>query len=122
LVPRSKRFPWPVSPARRCYQRSRSTTTSARTPSSTSAISTWPARENPRCTGDIHDRTDKGGPILEIDHIHDLALGGDDDPLQVIALCPNCHAAKTRGTKRADLKPILLATAKARHGRLSKPG
>jgi 5-methylcytosine-specific restriction enzyme A len=75
--------------------------------------------ENPRCTGDIHDRTDKGAPILEIDHIHDLALGGDDDPLQMIALCPNCHATKTRGTKRADLKPILLATAKARHDRLS---
>jgi 5-methylcytosine-specific restriction protein A len=75
--------------------------------------------ENPRCTGDIKDRTDKGAPILEIDHIHDLALGGDDDPLQMIALCPNCHVTKTRGTKRGELKPILLAIPKARHERLA---
>ena len=73
------------------------------------------------CTGDIKDRTDSGAPILEIDHIHDLALGGDDDPLQMIALCPNCHATKTRGTRRAELTPILLATARARHNRLADP-
>ena len=77
--------------------------------------------ENPRCSGDIQDRTDAGAPILEIDHIHDLAQGGDDDPLQMIALCPNCHATKTRGTKRDELKPVLLATAKDRHERLTKP-
>ena len=76
--------------------------------------------ENPRCTGDILDRTDKGAPILEIDHIHDLALGGGDDPLQMIALCPNCHATKTRGTKRDELKPIFLATARRRHESLTK--
>ena len=75
--------------------------------------------ENPECTGDIKDRTDSGAPILEIDHIHDLALGGGDDPLQMIALCPNCHATKTRGTRRAELTPILLATARARHNRLA---
>lgn len=38
----------------------------------------------------------------------------------MIALCPNCHATKTRGTKRTDLKPILLVTAKQRHERLRK--
>lgn len=75
--------------------------------------------ENPECTGDIDDRTESGAPILEIDHIQDLALDGDDDPLQMIALCPNCHARKTRGAKRHELTPILLATAKARHERLS---
>lgn len=58
-------------------------------------------------------------PILEIDHIQDLALGGDDDPVQMIAFCPNHHARKTRGAKRYALKPILLATAKARHERLA---
>ena len=53
---------------------------------------------------------------------HDLALGGGgDDPLQMIALCPNCHATKTRGTKRDELKPILLAEAKKRHERLAEP-
>ncbi len=75
--------------------------------------------ENPECTGDVKDRTDSGAPILEIDHIHDLALGGGGDALQMIALCPNCHATKTRGTRRAELKPILLATAKSRHEHLA---
>jgi 5-methylcytosine-specific restriction protein A len=75
--------------------------------------------ENPECTGDIKDRTDSGAPILEIDHIHDLALGGDDDPVQMVALCPNCHATKTRGTRREELKPILLDTARERHQRLA---
>lgn len=78
--------------------------------------------ENPQCTGDIQDCTDSGAPILEIDHIHDLALGGDDDPLQMIALCPNCHATKTRGTRRGELKPVLLAAAKARHDHLTDLG
>ena len=77
--------------------------------------------ENPECTGDIKDRTDSGAPILEIDHIHDLALGGDDDPVQMIALRPNCHATKTRGTTRDELTPILLAAARARHNRLADP-
>jgi 5-methylcytosine-specific restriction protein A len=76
--------------------------------------------ENPECTGDIDDCTESGAPILEIDHVLDLARGGDDDPLQMIALCPNCHARKTRGAKRYELKPILLAIAKARHERLSR--
>ena len=76
--------------------------------------------ENPGCTGEIQDRTDSGAPILEIDHIHDPALG-DDDPLQMIALCPNCHATRTRGTKRDELKPVLLTAAKHRHERLTKP-
>lgn len=29
--------------------------------------------ENPRCSGDIHDRTVTGKPILEVDHVRDLA-------------------------------------------------
>lgn len=74
--------------------------------------------ENPDCTGDIHDVTDTGAPILEIDHIHDLALGGDDNPAQMIALCPNCHAIKTRGSIRAQLRTVLFDTAALRHERL----
>jgi 5-methylcytosine-specific restriction protein A len=38
----------------------------------------------------------------------------------MIALCPNCHATKTRGTKRDELKPIFLATARRRHESLTK--
>lgn len=78
--------------------------------------------ENPACTGDIHDVTDTGAPILEVDHIHDLALGGDDDPAQMIALCPNCHQIKTRGSTREQLHAKLLATANRRHERLARAG
>jgi 5-methylcytosine-specific restriction protein A len=71
--------------------------------------------ENPGCTGDIHDLTDSGDPILEIDHIHDLAQGGPDNPIQMIALCPNCHAIKTRGSTRERLHQMLFTVAKQRH-------
>jgi 5-methylcytosine-specific restriction enzyme A len=71
--------------------------------------------ENPRCAGDIQDRTDRGEPILEIDHVHDLALGGPDHPAQMIALCPNCHAIKTRGSSREELRPVLLEAARHHH-------
>ena len=71
--------------------------------------------ENPGCTGQVEDLTDSGDPILEIDHIHELAQGGADDPAQMIALCPNCHAIKTRGRTREELRDVLLVTAKQRH-------
>ena len=76
--------------------------------------------ENPHCTGDIQDRTDAGDPILEVDHLHDLAKGGEDLPAQMIALCPNCHAIKTRGRTRDDLEQDLVAEARRRHDELSK--
>lgn len=71
--------------------------------------------ENPGCTGDIQDLTDSGDPILEIDHIHDLARGGPDNPVQMIGLCPNCHAIKTRGRTREELRSVLSAVALRRH-------
>jgi 5-methylcytosine-specific restriction protein A len=71
--------------------------------------------ENPGCSGDIQDRTVRGEPILEIDHVHDLALGGPDHPAQMIALCPNCHAIKTRGHTREELRPVLLEAARQKH-------
>jgi 5-methylcytosine-specific restriction enzyme A len=71
--------------------------------------------ESPRCAGDVQDRTVRGEPILEIDHVHDLALGGPDHPAQMIALCPNCHAIKTRGRTREELRPVLLEAARQHH-------
>jgi 5-methylcytosine-specific restriction protein A len=71
--------------------------------------------ENPRCAGDVQDCTDRGEPILEIDHVQDLALGGPDRPAQMIALCPNCHATKTRGRTREELRPVLLQAARNHH-------
>lgn len=77
--------------------------------------------ENPNCAGQPEDCTDVGDPILEIDHIHDLARGGPDDPSQMIALYPSCHAIKTRGRTREELRQVLFVVARHRHDALSEP-
>ncbi|MEU5197153.1 HNH endonuclease signature motif containing protein [Streptomyces scabiei] len=71
--------------------------------------------ENPSCLGHPLERTDAGAPILDVDHVKDLASGGPDVPEAMIALCPNCHALKTRGKDRGELQKKLLAVARARH-------
>ena len=71
--------------------------------------------ENPRCMGEPQDITDAGRPILEVDHIQDLAKGGPDHPEQMIALCPNCRAIKTRGRTRERLRHDLFTVATQRH-------
>jgi 5-methylcytosine-specific restriction protein A len=71
--------------------------------------------ESPGCTGEPQDVTDAGHPILEVDHIQDLAKGGPDHPEHMIALCPNCHAIKTRGRTRERLRHELFAVARRRH-------
>ncbi|UUU33646.1 HNH endonuclease [Streptomyces sp. CA-210063] len=71
--------------------------------------------ENPSCLGHPLERTDAGAPILDVDHVKDLAGGGPDTPDTMIALCPNCHALKTRGKDRSELQKKLLAVARARH-------
>jgi 5-methylcytosine-specific restriction protein A len=74
--------------------------------------------ENPHCTGEVKDITDGGRATLEVDHIQDLAKGGLDEPVQMIALCPNCHAIKTRGRSREKLRQELLVVAEQRHNSL----
>jgi 5-methylcytosine-specific restriction protein A len=71
--------------------------------------------ENPACTGQPDDLTDSGKPILDVDHVEDIALDGRDHSLQMVALCPNCHAVKTRGSTRERLREILLEVAQERH-------
>ncbi|MGD0067429.1 MAG: HNH endonuclease signature motif containing protein [Streptosporangiaceae bacterium] len=71
--------------------------------------------ESPHCTGEAQDITDAGHPILEVDHVQDLAMGGPDHPGQMIALCPNCHAIKTRGRSRERLRGELFTVARQRH-------
>ena len=44
--------------------------------------------------------------------------GGPDYPGQMIALCPNCHAMKTRGRSREELRPVLLEAARQHHDAL----
>ncbi|MFE9661976.1 HNH endonuclease [Streptomyces sp. NPDC005955] len=74
--------------------------------------------ENPGCPGQPVDVTDRGTAILEIDHVDPLAGGGRDHPAGMIALCPNCHAVKTRGRTRHHLAERLLAVARERHAAL----
>jgi len=71
--------------------------------------------ENPRCSGQPADVTDRGDPILEVDHVQDLALGGRDHPGYMVALCPNCHAIKTRGRTRDRLRETLWQIANEHH-------
>lgn len=68
--------------------------------------------ENPDCLlAVLPYRTAAGQPLLEIDHIDDHAQGGRDHPDAMIALCPNCHANKTRGAERSALRERLRGVA-----------
>ena len=75
--------------------------------------------ENDRCAGMACDVRLDGTAILEVDHVKDLAKGGPDKPHNMIALCPNCHAAKTRGRARDALRRRLVRLAALRHAALS---
>ncbi|MFJ9429965.1 HNH endonuclease [Streptomyces sp. NPDC101490] len=80
------------------------------------------ACENPACGGQPVDVTDSGEAILEVDHVERIAEGGRDHPIQMIALCPNCHAMKERGSNREALKVIFLEVAKDAHDQWSSVG
>ncbi|MEC3916028.1 HNH endonuclease signature motif containing protein [Nocardia sp. CDC160] len=71
--------------------------------------------ENPDCGNKAPDVTDRGEPVLEVDHVADIATGGRDHPVQMIALCPNCHAVKTRGRSRHELRERFLLAAQELH-------
>ncbi|MEU6886015.1 HNH endonuclease signature motif containing protein [Streptomyces viridosporus] len=71
---------------------------------------------------DLPYRTVAGRPLLEVDHIDEHAAGGRDYPSTMIALCPNCHANKTHGAGRAELKQRLRAEALRRHEALRGKG
>jgi hypothetical protein len=50
-------------------------------------------------------------------HIHEVSAGGGDEPFNLIALCPTCHALYHRGTISADAiyayKAMLVAISRA---------
>ncbi|MET9060032.1 HNH endonuclease [Streptomyces antibioticus] len=71
--------------------------------------------ENPACGGHPLERTDSGQPLLEVDHVNGLARTGQDTPEFMIALCPNCHALKTRGAGRGELQKSLVPVARKLH-------
>lgn len=43
-----------------------------------------------------------GEPYLEVHHIAEVSNGGSDSPVNVIALCPNCHRRVTHGQDKAE--------------------
>ncbi|MCO5968922.1 HNH endonuclease signature motif containing protein [Actinoallomurus soli] len=71
--------------------------------------------ENPGCAKPAPDRNDRGEPLLEVDHVEQLADGGRDHPVQMIALCPDCHRVKTHGQSRHQLIPVLTQRARELH-------
>jgi 5-methylcytosine-specific restriction protein A len=71
--------------------------------------------ESPRCTGMPAEPGRRGQPILDVDHIQDLAKGGEDHPRNMVALCPNCHACKTRGRHVARWRQELTQAARQAH-------
>ncbi|WP_216651315.1 HNH endonuclease signature motif containing protein [Actinomadura litoris] len=71
--------------------------------------------ENPLCAGQPEDVKENGDPILEVDHVLDRARWGRDHPIQMIALCPNCHAIKTWGRTGERLREVLFFEARVRH-------
>ena len=73
--------------------------------------------ESPRCTGMPAETGRRGQPILDVDHIRDLARGGEDHPCNMVALCPNCHACKTRGRNATRWRRELTQAAKSAHNR-----
>ena len=72
--------------------------------------------ENPRCRNpEPVGYTDNGDPILEVDHVVEHASGGRDHGSNTIALCPNCHALKTRGRDRHEVGAFLQGVAQRLH-------
>jgi len=68
--------------------------------------------ENPDCPNPgFQAFTAAGDPILQVDHIQDLAADGADHVDNMIALCPNCHAVKTLGRDREQLRDVLVKAA-----------
>ncbi|MFD7881907.1 HNH endonuclease signature motif containing protein [Streptomyces bauhiniae] len=79
--------------------------------------------ENPECFLPVLPyRTTRGEALLEVDHIDNHAAGGRDYPSAMIALCPNCHANKTRGADQDELRGRLRAVALRRHQALRGDG
>jgi hypothetical protein len=61
--------------------------------------------------------TCRGILALDMHHIWEVAAGGGDDPANLVALCPTCHALYHRGTISADsiyaYKAMLVAISRA---------
>lgn len=59
-----------------------------------------------------------GDPYLEVHHIHALGDGGADHPLNVAAICPNCHQRVTHGRDAKEHNAIIEQNVKAAEAKL----
>jgi HNH endonuclease len=61
--------------------------------------------------------TCRGILAMDMHHIYEVSVGGGDDPSNLIALCPTCHALYHRGTISAEsiyaFKAMLVAISRA---------
>ncbi|WP_165362694.1 HNH endonuclease [Promicromonospora panici] len=78
--------------------------------------------EAPWCEGMPVDRLESGEAILEVDHVDGLAGGGDDSPSNMVALCPNCHASKTRGKYAKSWQRKLVEIARRNDSAMMQSG
>ena len=76
--------------------------------------------ENNQCTGMPPDVKKDGTPLFQVDHIVQLSDGGPDQPDNMIALCPNCHTAKTLGKNKTEMTTRLKKIATQKHSALLK--
>jgi 5-methylcytosine-specific restriction protein A len=74
--------------------------------------------ENDQCTGMPPDVKKDGTPLFQVDHIIQLSDGGPDQPDNMIALCPNCHTAKTLGKNKNEMTSRLKKIAFQKHSAL----
>jgi 5-methylcytosine-specific restriction protein A len=74
--------------------------------------------ESIHCTGMPPEPNRQGEAILDVDHVLDLAKGGEDHPRNMVALCPNCHAVKTRGANIQRWRKELAKIALQAHAKL----
>src|SRR5690606_25299604 len=54
-----------------------------------------------------------GKPYLEVHHVRPLADGGADHPLNVAAVCPNCHRRVTHGKDAAKFNLVIARNVTA---------
>ena len=71
--------------------------------------------ENDQCTGMPPDVKKDGTPLFQVDHIIQLSDGGPDQPDNMVALCPNCHTAKTLGKNKSEMTSRLKKIAIQKH-------
>lgn len=76
--------------------------------------------ENPHCPDPRYPSAlSRNGFLHVVSGSHRRSGQGGADLLKaMIALCPNCHALKTRGTVTDEFRALLRATALAKHQEL----